>query len=147
MQPLTDPAALRERMVSIFERMKFPGFEAQLMDLSAESGTVVLEFEVAEGWANPFGTLHGGVVATLLDACLGMAGSVKSGGVLAMPLAEVKISFVRPVPPGKIMGKGETVRLGKGLAFLEATLLSTSGQVLARGSATASPVSWPSHVA
>jgi uncharacterized protein (TIGR00369 family) len=133
MQPLTDPAALRERMVSIFERMKFPGFEAQLMDLSAESGTVVLEFEVAEGWANPFGTLHGGVVPSLLDACLGMAGSVKSGGVLAMPLAEVKISFVRPVPTGKIIGKGETVRLGKGEVNMYFVKASATSQAEANG--------------
>lgn len=143
MEQLSDETALRQRMVSIFERMKFAGFEASVLALSGDAGSVTLEFQVSESWANPFGFLHGGMVATMLDTCLGMAGSIKSGGTLAMPLAEMKISFVRPVMPGKILGKGETVRLGKGLAFLEATLLGASGDVLARGSATASPIPWP----
>ena len=143
METLSDENALRERVVSIFERMKFAGFDASVLELSAEAGSVTLEFQVSDSWANPFGFLHGGIVATMLDSCLGMAGSIKSGGNLAMPLAEMKISFVRPVMPGKVLGKGETVRLGKGLAFLEATLLGASGDALARASATASPIPWP----
>lgn len=147
MQPQSESTALRERMISIFEKMKPPGFDADVVDLSQEQGTVTLRFEVSHALANPFGLVHGGAVATLMDACLGMAGSIKSSGALAMPLAEMKISFVRPVRPGVMLGRGETVRLGKGLAFLEATLMNPSGEVLARASATASPLPWPASSA
>ena len=143
MEPVVESEALKQRMTEIFQTMKVPGLSATIREVSYEAGTVTLEFDVADSLANPFGAVTGGIVSTLLDACLGIAGSVKSGGTLAMPLAEMKTSFVRPVIPGKVLGKGETVRLGKGLAFIEGTLLSPSGVVLARASGTASPLPWP----
>jgi len=44
--------------------------------------------------------VQGGIVATMLAACIGVADAVKSGGLLAMPLAEMKTSFIRPALPG-----------------------------------------------
>ena len=144
MQPITETEALIRHVSAIFQTMTFPGLSGRIRTLSYEAGTVALEFEAAAALANPFGALHGGVVATLLDACMGIAGTVKSGGALAMPLAEMKISFVRPIAPGIIVGMGETIRLGKQLAFVEGTLLSASGGVLARATGTACPAPWPS---
>jgi uncharacterized protein (TIGR00369 family) len=86
--------------------------------------------------------VQGGIAATMLDACVGVAGAVKSG-VLGMPLVEMQVSFVRPVVVGAVVGSGETIRLGKQLAFIEATLWNTGGTVLARASATASPMPFP----
>ncbi len=143
MEPITETEALIQRISAIFHSMTFPGLSGRIRALSYEAGTVALEFEVSAALANPFGALHGGVVATLLDACMGIAGTVKSGAALAMPLAEMKISFVRPIAPGTIIGTGETLRLGKNLAFIEGTLFSESGGVLARATATACPTPWP----
>lgn len=143
MEPITETEALIQRISAIFETMTLPGLGGRIRTLSYQAGTVTLEFEAAASLANPFGALQGGVVATLLDACMGIAGTVKSGGALAMPLAEMKISFVRPIAPGRIVGMGETIRLGKQLAFVEGTLLSESGGLLARASGTACPTPWP----
>ena len=50
----------------------------------------------------------------------------------------------RPVLPGTIVGKGQSIRLGKHLAFIEGTLFSASENVLARAPGTAFPTAWPS---
>ena len=55
--------------------------------------------------ANQLGFVQGGTVATVLDGCLGIAGAVRSGGVLAMPLAEINVSFIRPTPVGTILAR------------------------------------------
>jgi uncharacterized protein (TIGR00369 family) len=144
MEPITDHDALIQRISAIFQTMTFPGLSGRIRELSYAAGTVTIEFEVARSLANPFGAIQGGVVAILLDACIGIAGTVKSGATLAMPLAEMKTSFVRPVLPGIAIGTGETIRLGKNLAFIEGTLLNESGNVLARASGTACPTPWPS---
>jgi len=144
MQPITDTAALIQRITAIFQTMAIPGVSGQIRELSYETGTVTLEFEVAQSLANHFGAVQGGIVAALLDACIGIAGTVKSGGAFAMPLAEMKTSFMRPILPGKIIGTGATIRLGKNLAFIEGTLFSEAGNVLARASGTAVPTPWPS---
>jgi uncharacterized protein (TIGR00369 family) len=145
MEPITDTEALIQRITAIFQTMTIAGLSGRIRELSYDAGTVTLDFEVAQALANSFGTVQGGIVAALLDACIGIAGAVKSGGTLAMPLAEMKISFVRPVLPGTVVGTGEIIRLGKNLAFIEGTLLSEAGSVLARASATAIPTPWP-HV-
>lgn len=79
----------------------------------------------------------------MLDGCLGMAGAIKSGGLLAMPLAEMKTTFVRPVAAGRVIGKGEVIRLGKTLAFIEGSLIDENERVLARASGTAAPTPFP----
>jgi len=143
MEPITDTEALIQRISAIFQTMAIPGLSGRIRDLSYEAGSVTIAFEVANSLANPFGFVQGGIVATLLDACVGIAGAVKSGGTLAMPLVEMKTSFVRPIVPGRIVGAGEIIRLGKNLAFIEGTLLTQKGDVLARASATAMPIPWP----
>src|SRR5690242_4317765 len=135
MEPITDTNALIERITAIFQTMTIPGLSGRIRELSYEAGTVTLDFEVAQSLANPFGAIQGGIVTTLLDACIGVAGAVKSGGTLAMPLAEIKTSFVRPVLPGSVVGTGEIIRIGKNIAFIEGTLWSKEGSVLARASA------------
>jgi acyl-coenzyme A thioesterase PaaI-like protein len=43
------------------------------------------------------------------------------------------------VQTGKVVRRGETIRLGKTIAFIEASLFDVSGKLRARASATASP--------
>jgi acyl-coenzyme A thioesterase PaaI-like protein len=47
------------------------------------------------------------------------------------------VSFLRPVRPGRLVGKGRVVHRGGDLAFLEASLLDGQGAVVATATATA----------
>ena len=147
MAPIIDRQTLLHRINDLFSSIDVPGLEIQTLDVSYEKGTADLEFEVADGLANQLGFVQGGIVATMLDACIGIAGATKSGGVLAMPLAEMKTTFVRPASVGKIIGRGETLKLGKKLAFIEASLLNENGELLAKASGTACPVPFPEPAA
>jgi uncharacterized protein (TIGR00369 family) len=141
--PITDPQALLQRMKDLYSSIDVPGLEIKILDVSYKNGTADIEFEVADGLANQLGYVLGGIVTTMLDACIGIAGATKSGGTLAMPLAEMKITFLRPAPVGKIIGRGETLKLGRKLAFIEASLLNEDGELLAKASGTACPVQFP----
>jgi uncharacterized protein (TIGR00369 family) len=142
--PITDPNRLLIRMRDLFPReMNPPGIALEIVEVDFETGSTTLRFDVSERWANQLGAVQGGVVATMLDGCIGIAGAARSGGVLAMPLAEITVSFVRPVPAGAVMGKGITTRLGRKVGFIEGTLLDLDGQVLARGSGIAIPTPFP----
>jgi len=143
-KPITDNARLLLRMRELFpSEIHLPGVDIDSVEVDYETGTTTLRFEVAEARANQFGSVQGGVVATMLDGCIGIAGAVRSGGVLAMPLAEINVSYVRPVPSGTVIGKGAVVRLGRKVGFIEGTLIDLDGVVLARGSGTAVPTPFP----
>ena len=144
MDPITDNARLLLRMRELFPpEIHLPGVDIDIVEVDYEAGATTLRFEVADARANQFGSVQGGVVATMLDGCIGIAGAVRSGGVLAMPLAEINVSYVRPVPSGTLIGKGAVVRLGRKVGFIEGTLIDLDGVVLARGSGTAVPTPFP----
>ena len=47
------------------------------------------------------------------------------------------MSFLRPVRPGRLLGKGRVVHRDGDLAFLEASLTDPRGELIARATATA----------
>lgn len=74
----------------------------------AEHGRVVAGAVPVHSHLNPAGTVHGGLAATLLDSCMGLAiESTLEPGLLSTTL-EFKISFVRASTPetGPIQAKG-----------------------------------------
>ena len=55
---------------------RLPSGVAALLGMKTElveHGRVGLTFEASEQFTNPFGTVHGGILATVLDSALGMA--------------------------------------------------------------------------
>src|SRR6202007_1388846 len=64
---------------------------------------------------NPAGTVHGGLAATLLDSCMGLAiwSTLEKG--LSQTTLEFKISLVRPVLPamGLIRAEGTVLNRGR----------------------------------
>ncbi len=142
--PITDNVLLLARMRELFPpEIHLPGVDIEIVEVDYEAGTTTLRFEVTDARANQFGAVQGGVVATMLDGCIGIAGAVRSGGVLAMPLAVINVSYIRPVPAGTLIGKGTVTRLGRKVGFIEGTLFDHDGRVLARGSGTAIPTPFP----
>lgn len=143
MEPITDATALRERIRSLFPTDIIPRASVEIIEVEHEAGLTELRFITEAEAANQLGFVQGGLVATMLDGCMGTAGAVASGGVLAMPMAEFKANFVRPVPVGFVRGHGRTVRLGRTVAFLEGVLLDEAGRTLATASGTAVPTPFP----
>src|SRR5258708_6899617 len=73
-----------------------------LMITSSGAGRATVEFEASGRYANPMGTLHGGVLCDLADAAMGVAYlSTLPRGETFTPI-ELKINFLRPVWKGKI---------------------------------------------
>lgn len=127
--------------------VSLPGVDMEIREVDYETGTTTLQFEVSDARANQLGAIQGGVVATLLDACIGIAGAVRSGGVLAMPLAEMNVSFVRPALARHLTGIGTATRIGRKVGFIEGTLLDPEGKIVARASGTAIPTPFPDTIA
>jgi uncharacterized protein (TIGR00369 family) len=66
----------------------------------AENGRVVVTADPRDTHLNPAGTVHGGLAATMLDSCMGLAVRSALGKGINSTTLEFKISFVRPITPG-----------------------------------------------
>ena len=108
-----------------------------LCRLAPERGEIEVSFEAGERFANPMGKVQGGFLAAMLDDTLGPAlVATLPDGEFAVTL-ELKVSYLRPVAPGRITGTGRVVHRGGSIAFLAGELRDDAGQVLASATATA----------
>jgi len=97
-----------------------------LMITSSGAGRATVEFEASGRYANPMGTLHGGVLCDLADAAMGVAYlSTLAEGETATTI-ELKIDFLRPVWKAMLRAEARVVRAGKSSASSNA-IFSTNG--------------------
>ena len=104
----------------------------------ASNGRVVVTVEPNQTHLNPSGTVHGGLAATLLDSCMGLAiWSTLEKGVSQTTL-EFKISLVRPVLPamGVIRAEGTVLNRGRRVGTAEGRITDDKGRLLAHGTTT-----------
>jgi uncharacterized protein (TIGR00369 family) len=94
------------------------------------------EITFVKGAANSFGVIHGGFLATLLDIAMGYASLTLLGPDETQRTLEMKINFLRGVPPDRVVADGEVVRRGGRTAYCEGSVRSSDGELVARGSAT-----------
>ena len=101
-----------------------------------EWGTSVLEVELEEKHLQPFGYVHGGAIASVIDAAIFWAvfPQVKDG--MGLTTVEVKANFLAPVQKGKLVVKGRCIKIGRTLALGEAYVNSAEGNLIAHGTTT-----------
>lgn len=105
--------------------------------LSAEPGHVRMEFTASEQFLNPAGVVQGGFITAMLDDTMGPAAVAQLGPGYFAPTLELKVSFLRPVGPGRLVGDGRVVHMGRSIAFLEGSLCDEEGNLVATATATA----------
>lgn len=104
----------------------------------AVSGRVVVTAVPNGTHLNPAGTVHGGLAATLLDSCMGLAihSTLEKG--FGQTTVEFKVSLVRPITPetGVIKAKGMVLSRGRRVGTAEGRVTDGEGRLLAHGTTT-----------
>jgi uncharacterized protein (TIGR00369 family) len=111
----------------------------EVLALSQSPAWARLAFSAPADWCNPMGAIQGGFVTAMLDEAMAVAGIVAGGLGYVVPTLELKTSFLRPCPPGRLEADGRVLRWGAAAAFLEAELFDPEGRLIAKASATAMP--------
>ena len=109
----------------------------KLLEVDETQGTIRVQFEGKQEFANPMGVIQGGFLTAMLDETLGPALVATLDKDSFAPTIELKVNFIRPAPLGKLIGEGRVVARGGSIAFLAGELRSESGELLATASATA----------
>lgn len=106
--------------------------------LSLEKGKAVFEFEPKEFHYNPIGSVHGGVITTVLDTAMGCSLQSALPQGVAYTTLELKVNFLKAVTinDGKMKSTGKIIHLGKTTALVEANLTNEAGKLYAHGVST-----------
>jgi uncharacterized protein (TIGR00369 family) len=104
----------------------------------AADGRVIITAEPNDSHLNPAGTVHGGLAATLLDSCMGLAVQSTLEQGVSQTTLEFKISLVRPITPatGLITAEGVVMSRGRRIGTAEGRITDGDGRLLAHGTTT-----------
>jgi uncharacterized protein (TIGR00369 family) len=111
------------------------------IELDAENGTLVVEFQPRAEFLNPIGNVQGGFLAAMLDDTMGplVFATLEPGQF--NPTLEFKVSFLRPARLGPLTATARIVHRGRSIAFAAADLRDAGGELLATATATMKIVS------
>jgi uncharacterized protein (TIGR00369 family) len=111
------------------------GFE--LIDFSVDGRWAEVAFTPRAEFANPQGTVQGGFVCAMLDDTMGFTASISQRFDILVPTLQVSVSYLRPTPMTRVIGRGEVLRLGQATAHLQGSLRLPEGTLLATATASA----------
>jgi uncharacterized protein (TIGR00369 family) len=101
------------------------------------TGYAAVTLEIREELLNRAGTLHGGVLAILVDAAGGMSGNYCEGG--APPRASISLTlvtnFIAPVTTGTVRATAVRTGGGERIFFSRVDIVSDEGVLVATGDA------------
>ncbi len=103
-----------------------------------EEGRIVMRLTPAEYHYNPIGSMHGGILATMLDSVMGCAVHSTLPKGRAYTSLEIKVNFVRAVTSesGELSAEGKIVHGGRRSAVAEAKVVDAKGRLCATASTT-----------
>ncbi|MGH8976997.1 MAG: PaaI family thioesterase [Acidimicrobiia bacterium] len=146
----TDPARARfslrdrdglEQLRAVARGAAAPPPAAALLGMQIDSvdrGRVVFAIVADEMHENPMGTMHGGIIATLVDSAMGCAVLSMLPAGTGYTTLELKTNYVRPIvqTTGSVRAEGRVVHLGGTVATAEATVKDENGTLYAHASST-----------
>jgi uncharacterized protein (TIGR00369 family) len=106
--------------------------------VEAETGRVIIVLAPTEAHLNPWGTVHGGLTATILDSCMGLAIQSTLEKGFGSTTLEFKVSLVRAITPdtGEIRAEGKVLNGGRRIGTAEGRVADRAGRLLAHGTTT-----------
>ena len=101
-------------------------------------GRVVMSMTTSAHMANPVGTVHGGVTATLLDSVMGGAVHTTLPAGTSYTTLAITVNYTRAAHTDghRLVGTGTVVHAGRRTATAEGRVLDENGKLIAHGTTT-----------
>jgi uncharacterized protein (TIGR00369 family) len=105
---------------------------------SIDPARAVFTLEVGEHLYNPFGGVHGGVLATVLDSAMGSAIHSTLPAGVASTTVDLNVTYLRPAGPdtGRLACEAEVIHAGRKIATARGQVIDDDGRIYATGTTT-----------
>lgn len=99
-----------------------------------ELGRATVELDIDSRLNNPMGRVHGGVLAALSDAAMGIAFGRTLDPDQDFSTIDLHIHFMRPVRGKKLTARGEMIQRGLRVGFVQCRVRDDRGKEVASSS-------------
>ncbi|WP_416486233.1 PaaI family thioesterase [Streptomyces sp. CL12] len=103
-----------------------------------EHGRVVVSLDTRPDFANPLGTVHGGIAATLLDSAMGCAVHTTLPAGVGCTTLELKVNYIRAARTDgqTLTAEGTVIHAGRRTATAAGKVLDDQGKLIAHATTT-----------
>lgn len=104
--------------------------------VNGEASKAVVYLDADQAMHNPMGFVHGGVIALLADAAMGIAFGRTLDDKHGFATVEMKTTFVRPVKSAKLCAEATLITRGLRIGFVECRITDHRQKLVATASCT-----------
>ncbi|MEA3361284.1 MAG: PaaI family thioesterase [Thermodesulfobacteriota bacterium] len=101
-----------------------------------DRGESRIDIETGQKHLQPYGIVHGGVCASLIDAAAYWAVYAGIDEIVGLTTVELKVNYLSPVSKGLLICKGKSIKIGKTICLGEASIEDEKGNLVAHGTST-----------
>ncbi|WDP89353.1 MAG: PaaI family thioesterase [Desulfobacter sp.] len=105
-----------------------------LTEISFDACTV--EMALARCHLQPYGIVHGGVLATLIDTATFWAAFLRLPQEDGLVNVDLKLNYLKPVVNGMLTAEGRCLRPGRTISYAEARVVDEEGALVAHGTSS-----------
>src|SRR5690349_17909336 len=104
-----------------------------MVNFDGEHGSISVELDPELRLYNPLGTVHGGVVSTLLDTAAGCSVHSTLAAGEGYTSLELTVKFLPPatVESGRLRAQGSVIQRGRRTALVQAQVTDEAGRLIA----------------
>lgn len=107
---------------------------------SAENGRAAVSLEAEERHLNPSGTVHGGLISTLIDASMAEALNTMTEEGEQPFTIQITVNYMKPGKPGTLTSTAQVRKGGERITIVEAEVVQDEAEVIALATGTYTPV-------
>ena len=106
----------------------------ELVDI--KRGEAVAKMKMRDELRQPYGVLHGGATASLIDTAMAFAVIASTAEGEIATTVDLTVHYLRPVTEGEIVCTAKMVRAGKRILTISAEVVNEQGKLIATALST-----------
>lgn len=95
-----------------------------------------IELDAGPCHLQPYGIVHGGVLATLIDTATFWAVFMRVDEGDGLVNIDLKLNYLKSVVSGRLKAEGRAIRSGNSISYAEARVTDAAGDLIAHGTST-----------
>ena len=133
--PMKVNPAYVEALKSVVRKSPYPSHMRMVLDhIDIDAATVVIE--LARCHLQPYGIVHGGVVATIIDTATFWAAFLRLPEDAGLVNVDLKLNYLQSVVEGRLTARGACMRHGRSLSYAQAGVFDEQDNLIAHGTST-----------
>lgn len=124
-----------EALKKVVKNSPYPMHMAMVLN-HIELDRADVAIRLAEYHLQPFGIVHGGVVATLIDTATFWSAFLRLPEDAGLVNVDLKLNYLEPVIEGRLTARGTCMRHGSTISYSEAKVFDENKNLIAHGTST-----------